>query len=333
MKEQAIQKKVRVKFEGITSDTWEHPADRAALKALKQVPGLDEALKFFFGGTTERSLRLLALASSVRVTQKQYSRVHSIYQESCEILDIDQVPELYVAQNPFLNAGAVGMDKPFITLNSSMVQTLDDEELMAVIAHELGHVLSGHVLYKSLLFFLLNLSGIFTSIPLSMLALQGLIVALKEWDRKSELSADRAGLIAVQNPEVSVSLLMKLAGGNQLDQMDLGEFVKQAEEYEDNKDIMNQVYKILNLLGQTHPFAVIRVHELLKWVRSGEYDTILRGFYRTEETSFGDDFTHAKSTYAEDFKDSFGPSIKNMSDNVKNATRKAKDYFGSMTRD
>ncbi len=330
MAKPATQKKVRVRFEGIKSGAWEHPADKAALKALQKVPGLDTALKTFFGSTTEKSLRLVALASSVRVTEKQFPRVHSLFQECCEILDVQTIPELYVAQNPFLNAGAVGMDKPFITLNSALVQTLDDEELLSVIAHEMGHVMSGHVLYKSLLVVMLRLSTIFANIPLSAITIAGLIAALKEWDRKSELSADRAGLITVQNPEVSIRLLMKMAGGSQVEEMDLGEFVKQAEEYEKGGTTMDQVYKILNLLGQTHPFPVLRVNELLKWVRSGEYDTILRGFYTKEDSELEDDLKNAGKSYSDDFKESFGATIKDVSESVKNTTRRARDMFDSM---
>ncbi len=327
MEKPATQKKVRVRFKNITSNAWEHPADRAALKALQKVPGLDVAIRTFFGSTTERSLRLVALASAVRVTDKQFSRVDSLFRECCEVLDVQTKPELYVAQNPFLNAGAVGMDKPFITLNSALVQSLDDEELLGVIAHEMGHILSGHVLYKSLLALMLRLSTLVLNIPLSGITIAGIIAALKEWDRKSELSADRAGLITVQNPEVSIRLLMKMAGGSQVEEMDLGEFIRQAEEYEQSGSLSDQTYKILNLLGQSHPFPVLRVNELLKWVRSGDYDSILRGFYATEQTEFADDLKDAGNSYAEGFRESFGPTLKDVGENMQNATKKAKEIF------
>lgn len=334
MSKSIVQLNKRIRFEGIHSSVWEHPADKAALKALRQVPGLDIAIKTIFGATTEKSLRLVALASAVRVGEKQFSKLHTLFLECCRILDVDDVPELYVAQNPFLNAGAVGMDKPFVTLNSALVQTLDDEELLAVMAHEMGHILSGHVLYKSLLAFMLQLSTFLVNIPLSALAISGIIAALKEWDRKSELSADRAGLLVVQNPETAIKLLMKMAGGSEIEEMDLGEFIKQAETYEKEGSVLEQTYKILNLLGQSHPFPVIRVNELLKWVRSGSYENILRGFYTKGDTDsdLGEDFKEAGKSYARAFKDSFGAAFKEVNENVQNAGKKAKDMFDSFKK-
>ncbi|MFW5689136.1 MAG: M48 family metallopeptidase, partial [Spirochaetota bacterium] len=175
----------RKQFETISPRAWEHPADRAALAALKQVPGLDEVVKFFLGMTGERQIRLLYLASAVRVSPQQFPRLDKLVDEACHVLDVADRPELYVTQNPALNAGAIGVKRPFMTINSSMLETLDDDEILTVIAHELGHILSGHVLYKTLLWFLLNMAGVVVRIPIAQLVLIGVIGALKEWDRKS----------------------------------------------------------------------------------------------------------------------------------------------------
>ncbi len=88
-------------------------------------------------------MRLITLASSVRVTDRQFPRVYALHLEACRLLDMPYVPEVFVSPSPFLNAGAVGMDKPFITLNSATVDLLTDDELLAIIGHELGHIKSG----------------------------------------------------------------------------------------------------------------------------------------------------------------------------------------------
>ncbi|PWJ42407.1 M48 family metallopeptidase [Sediminitomix flava] len=310
MTNKPITTKVKVHFEGIKPAAWEHPADSTALQALKKVPGLDVLIKAVFGKTTEQSLRLLTLASAVRVSEKQFSDLFEMYNEACEILDIPEKdrPELFVSQSPILNAGAVGMDNPFITLNSSMLDTMTEAEVMAVLGHELGHILSGHVLYKTLLVLIVQYSTMFTGIPLSTIAIQAIIVALREWDRKSELSADRAGLLCVQEAEVSIQLLMKLAGGRHVDKMDLGEFIKQAEEYDQANSLSDNIHKISNTLNQSHPFPVSRVSELMKWIRSGEYDSILRGFY-TEQKDLNEKAQEAASGYKEDFQHMAEPLI------------------------
>ncbi|MGK0289740.1 MAG: Zn-dependent protease with chaperone function [bacterium] len=304
-------------FKDISSRNWEHPADRAALAALRKVPGLDFVLRKFIGTTTEKSLRLLTLASSIKVSSKQFPKIYELHKEACFVLDSDYIPEIYVSESPFLNAGAIGVDKPFIVLNSSLVETLSEEELLGVIGHELGHCLSGHALYKTLLAFLMRFSLIALNIPLGMVALMGIIYALKEWDRKSELSADRAGLLVSQNPKGEYSTLMKMAGGRNAGQMDVDEFFKQAQEYEGAGNVLDSVYKLLNLAVVHHPFPVTRALELKAWVDSGEYDKILSGDYYTRdedsEESIYDNFKNAAKQYRDDIDQSNDPLVTMLS--------------------
>ena len=188
----------RVRLHDISPTAYEHPLDRAALKRLRQVPMLSQVLRTVFGTISERSMHLLYLAHSVRVGPNQFPELHATLVECCEILDIHPIPELFVAQNPLLNAGAVGMKSPFIVINSGTLELYSNDELRFVIGHELGHILSGHVLYKTLLKSALKLTmPMFArlGLPVAGIALHGLVAALMEWDRKSELSADRAGLL------------------------------------------------------------------------------------------------------------------------------------------
>jgi Zn-dependent protease with chaperone function len=320
--------KERVILKGISSAAWEHPADKAALQAVKNIPGLDAVLKAIFGATTEKSIRLVTLASAVRAGEKQFSRVYSIHRQACSILDMPYIPEIYVSQNPFLNAGAVGMDKPFVTLNSSVIDILNDEELLGIIGHELGHIKSGHVLYKTLLYVLLQLSSVAFNIPVTGLVLAGIIAALKEWDRKSELSSDRAGLLTVQNPDVYIGILMKLAGGRQLQEMNLGEFIKQAEEYENASGLLDNTYKLLNILTLSHPFPVTRILELINWVRTGAYDAMLSGNYHEEPNDVYSNFREAASGYQKEASD----VLKKTIDSVKEGSKKARNLFDDFTK-
>ncbi|TVQ21052.1 MAG: M48 family peptidase [Spirochaetaceae bacterium] len=320
----------------ISPRAWEHPADRAALTALKQVPGLDDVIRFFLGLTGEKSIRLLFLASAVRVGPAQFPRLDELLTEACRVLDVSDRPELYVTQNPMLNAGAVGVQKPFITLNSSMIDTLDDDETLAVIAHELAHILSGHVLYKTLLWFLLNAAAVFVRIPVAQLVLLGVLTALKEWDRKSELSADRAGLLVVQDPKVATTLLMKLAGGRHLEQMSVDAFTAQADEYDAGGDILDGVYKLLNLMNQSHPFPVLRVSAIRQWAESGDYERILAGEYaiRTrDEADLAGDFTAASDAYREELKASKDPlaqAMGDIGDSFESVRQEAEKFFTSV---
>jgi Zn-dependent protease with chaperone function len=326
----------RKRLPEISSRAWDHPADRATVSALKKVPGLDMILQKFVGSTTEKSLRLITLASAVRVTERQFPKLNRIFGEACNTLDVSVRPELYVSQNPFLNARAVGVDNPFIVLHSSLADSLSEEEMLCVMGHELGHIMSGHVLYKTLLGLLLKFSVYAAAVPLGGISLMAIIMALREWDRKSELSADRAGLLTVQDPDVAYSLEMKLAGGSKISEMDMNEFFLQAAEYEGGGTIVDSIYKLLNLMGQTHPFPVLRLTELKQWVDAGDYAKILSGDYTrrdsTEAESIRDNFKNAGQQYKEDFnasKDPLAEMLRNLYDNTETTRAKAKEMFDS----
>lgn len=285
----------------ISPQAWEHPADRAALNALRKVPGFDLALRKIFGMFGERAIRLAFKANAVRVSESQYPWIHERTLRVCEVMDLEQIPEVYVSQTPVVNAGAVGMSDPFIVLNSSMLEVLDRDEVEAVIAHEVGHILSGHVLYRTLLLLVMQIT--LFRYPIAGLALLPILWALLEWYRKSELSCDRAALLAVQDKDIVMSSLMKLAGGTRGETLNLDEFVAQSEEYRAGGDLLDAVYKVLNVIGATHPFSVVRVAELQDWLDTGTYEKIMAGEYqrRSEEDhrSYREDLAEAAKGYTD----------------------------------
>ena len=314
----------------ISPIAWEHPADRAALNALRKIPGFDMVLRKVFGMFGERALLLAFKANAVKVTENQYPDLHESLLRVCEVLDAEEVPELFVSQKPVVNAGAVGMSKPFIVLNSSLVELLGQDEVEAVIGHEVGHILSGHVLYRTLLVILLSLTVF--RYPLAGLAVRPVLFALLEWYRKSELSSDRAGLLAVQDPDASMRGLMHMAGGMRGETLNLEEFVAQAEEYREGGELLDSVYKVLNVLGLTHPFAVVRVAELKDWIDGGTYERILAGEYAERGTEdqrpYREDLAEALSGYkdsAQKILDEVDAAVDRMRDRVSKAWRGSSD--------
>jgi len=211
--------------------TWEHPADRAALQSLRSVPGFDEVVKKIYGFIGERGVRLIFQADAVRVGPTQFPRLNQLYTDILTSMDWPERPELFVSQTPFANAGAFGMDRPFIVINSGTLKLLDDDEVRNVLGHELGHVMSGHALYHTILVLILHV-GLGALPFLAGIAILPIQLALLEWFRKSELSSDRAGLLACQDPTASLRVNLKFAGGGDMSQMDLNAFLVQAKEYE-----------------------------------------------------------------------------------------------------
>ena len=312
----------------ISPRAWEHAADRAALNTLRAIPGFDEVVRKIYGFFGERGVRLLFQANAVRVGPTQFPRVHGAFSDVCATMDWEPRPDLFVSQTPLVNAGAFGMDRPFIVLNSGALALLDDEELHAILGHELGHVMSGHALYRTILIIILEFG--FRNLPfLAGIALLPIQLALLEWYRKSELSSDRAGLLASQDAVASMRMFMKLAGGGKIEEMNLDAFMTQAKEYEEGGDAMDVIYKVLNTLGMTHPFHTLRAAELQRWVAGGDYDRILRGEYPRrgsddDKRPLADDIGEASRYYAE--------QARGAVDSVADVAKKARDAFTAAFR-
>jgi Zn-dependent protease with chaperone function len=306
--------RARIVLTGISSRAWEHPADRGALTALRELKGFDEVLKAIAGMWNERAWRLQFLGGAIKVDHRQYPRVHRIYAEAATALDVKDLPELYVQNDRSLNAMAVGMSRPFIVVNTGMLETADDDELRCLLGHELGHVLSGHAVYRTMIIILTNLMLRMAWFVIGTVVLHAIIAALYEWWRKAELSADRAGLLACQDPAASLRLSMKLAGGGDLSEVDTTAFLEQARDYERSGDLRDSVLKLLLTMFRSHPVPVARAAELQRWIDSGRYQQILSGEYPRREddanASVSDDVKEAAEAYRESFARSEDPLFK-----------------------
>ncbi|MGW3370795.1 M48 family metallopeptidase [Streptomyces hydrogenans] len=324
----------RKRFPGISSRAYEHPADRSALVALRKLTGFDTVFKALSGLLPERSLRLLYLSDSVRVSDAQFSHLNDMLRDACYILDLDRVPPMYVTQNPVPNAMCVGLDEPVIVLTTGLVELLDEEEMRAVVGHEVGHALSGHAVYRTVLLFLTNVALKVAWIPLGNVAVMAIVTALREWFRKSELSADRAGLLVGQDLRASMRGLMKLAGGNHLHEMNVDAFLAQADEYEKAGDLRDSVLKILNVLPRSHPFTTVRAAELKRWSESRDHQRLMDGHYpkRSEDkdASVSDSFRESAGHYAQTVRDSRDPLFKLVGDIAGGAGDLAGDLGGRL---
>ena len=270
---------------GIQADAFVSDADRWALERLKKLPLLPMVLRKFYEVGFDRWFYCMNMSMSVRCGPNQYPTLYRIMQESCRVLDMPE-PELYISSNPFPNAFAGGVERPYITLRSGIVNNLTDEQLYFLIGHELGHIKANHVLYFSVgavLFALLDMLGRRT-LGASDVASYALVLAFYEWSRQAEFSADRAGLLVCQSLDLAIDSEIALtAGPNRLSHEENREaFMDQARAYQD-ADTLDQVGKaiLFMLYGKTftHPMPVHRAQEMERWFLSGAYDRILAGDY------------------------------------------------------
>jgi Zn-dependent protease with chaperone function len=300
--------RARVRLTGISSRAYEHPADRSALVALRKLSGFDVLLSKLFGLISERAFRLSFLAGTVKVSERQFPHIYALVRDGSYILDLPDVPECFIMQTPEVNAMAVGRDRPFLVITTGLVNLHDEEELRFVVGHELGHVLSGHAVYRTMLVILLNLVNRLSWMSVGVIGLRAIIWGLEEWFRKSELSCDRAGLLACQDVDAARRALMKLAGGPHLSELNPDAFRDQAHEYEAVPDLRDSILKVLQLQGTTHPHAVVRFAELDHWATNGDYDRILGGDYPRRDDDRGASFTDEVRNAAKSYQDSWNRS-------------------------
>lgn len=251
-----------------------HPEDAAALRQLENIPGFPTLVKKFYALGYEKLMYGTNMASNIRLSEKQLPELYRHLPPICQTLGIEE-PEFYLEMNPMPNAYTFGDSKIFITLTSGLVEMLSDEEIDAVIAHECGHILCRHVLYHNMANLLLNGADALGLLEMITVPIK---YAILYWQRKSELSCDRAGAI-ITSPETVSRVMVRLAGGPKsiTSNVNIEEWAKQADLYETirNDGMWNKALQTYAIMGTDHPFAAVRVREILKWGNSQAYANIL----------------------------------------------------------
>lgn len=248
-----------------------HPEDKAALDQLKAIPFLSNLIKKIMSLFDEQLAYGMNMAQKIRLSDKQLPHLYRLLPPIANKLGIPE-PEFYLEMDPMPNAYAMGETRTAVTVTSGLLQLMTQEEVKAVLAHECGHILCHHMLFTTMANYIMMYSPSLPEIS------QSALIALLYWNRKSELSCDRVAAY-VTSPETSVSMLSHLAGGSQelMYDFNLEEYVKQANEYESirNEDLWNKTLQAWVTLRLDHPFNSVRVRELLKWTRSGQFVNLL----------------------------------------------------------
>ena len=269
---------LKTRLIGLKADEFRHPLDLQATTALKQLPGLDLVVRSLLGSVAEQFFYLNNIASSVLVGENQLPHLHKLLLEACQTLDLEP-PQLYVQQNPVPNAYTFAMrgKQPFMVLHASLIEMLTPEEIQAVMAHELGHLKCEHGVYLTLANIMVLAAGLLPSWG-TVLA-QSLREQMLEWVRCAEFSCDRAALLAVQDPKVVMSVLMKLAGGSPTlaPLLNLDAFIEQARAYDAFSETqLGEMLKAAQSAQLTHPVPVLRAREIDRWASSQDYQRLMQ---------------------------------------------------------
>lgn len=252
---------------------YEHPFDREALAKVKAVPILPQAINILLNWTAIKWNIVSLCGSSFHITDSACPEFYKVIREVFTTLELETFPDVYCQQDYYINAYTTGHQKDaYMVLTSGAVDRLDATELQFVVGHEAGHIRSGHVLYHVLCSYL---SQFLSKIPGASVVLQP---ALWYWNRMSEFTADRAGLLACQDLDAALSAIMKMSGLPQryYDSASIEGFMLQAREFEERYGgSIDKLIKMIEVFDEDHPWTVIRAAELIRWVESGAYERIL----------------------------------------------------------
>ncbi len=304
-------------YTGISSEAFRHPLDRQAEQSLRSLPGFDLVAGKFVEFVYERPQFVYHMGNSIQVGPRQYSSVYQMFRECVRDLDISPEPNLFVSQAPLVNAYALGQEYPYVVLNTGLLDLLSETELKTVIAHELGHLKCGHTLLIQMAIWAITTASFIgqRTFGLGNLLGTGLIYAFHEWQRKAELSADRAALLVMDELNPVMNSMMRLAGGSSkyANECSLEEFIRQSEKYQNlDSDSLNQVYKFIlyNNFSQgvfmTHPFTVERLTFIQEWANSSEYGQIRQGNYHSSSA------VNVESTATDDQVDALRKEIEDL---------------------
>jgi Zn-dependent protease with chaperone function len=265
---------------GLRPQAYEHPSDAAALDALTNTGGFDVLLRKLNAWGFERVLRVYYTGSHLRVTADNYPELFGVLRTAVERLDLPESPDLYLRVAPTIEAVTAGVERPILILSTAAVDLLTDEELLFVLAREVGHIKSGHVLYHQLGDGLPVISRVVgaTTLGLSELLTMGLEVALTYWKQTAAFTADRAGLLATQDVEVAFRTMMKIAGlpTKYYPHTNTEDFLQQAREFESmDGDRVIKLVKWAASSANPQPWMVVRAQQLLQWIDSKQYEEVL----------------------------------------------------------
>lgn len=258
-----------------------HESDRKALAALQKLPGFSRLTKAFMEKCGEQQQKILNMSTRIRLGKDQMPQYYNMLPPICAKLGID-VPELYIELNVTPNAYTYGDTNPFIVFTSGLVETIPEELIPTVLAHECGHIACEHALYQTmgrvvisgasaLLDGLLGVGGL-VSVPLQL--------AFYRWMRCSEFSADRAAVLCDGTPRKMQEVCMRLAGWDKdIEDANLHAFMQQAEDYQDMIDDSkwNKALEFMVLSGSTHPLMAVRATQCGVWAQSEEYKNLISG--------------------------------------------------------
>ena len=193
-----------------------------------------------------RMERQKMLGNAMQVEYSDYAWLRDWANVTAADLGLPRV-EIFVTQNPVINAYAFGFMNPYcIVLHSGSIRYLTPDELKAVVIHEMGHIKYKHTI--AMLYLQPFLALPFVS------SVSGWLAGF--WQRRTEDTADRLALTYTEDPELVKNALVKVHIGPDVAE-GMNETARQWQRYTANRP-MNRFAQTLS----DHPYLVRRLDHI-----------------------------------------------------------------------
>jgi Zn-dependent protease with chaperone function len=221
--------------------------------------------------------------NAIRLGPRQLPDVWNLAVLAARILGLPKMPDVYISGDQMWNTYTYGTENSsFIVLGTSHIINFAGDELLFVLAREMGHCRAGHALWNTVLRFVagdvsvhtgLLSNGLINAINPTKLIQGAIDLPLMAWSRQSDVTADRAGLMAVGDEALvrRVLLAWSLRSARLLQQVNIEEWLKQEDASDDSMTRFSEMTtsssmyttRRLRLLGQAAHEA-----ELMRWSQS-----------------------------------------------------------------
>ena len=261
----------------IDSSLFVHESDRAAMQALKAIPGFSQLMKAYMSIWNERQFHIINMSSNLRISEKQMKKYYDMLPPICKKLGIE-IPELYLELNVVPNSYTYGDTKPFIVVTSGLFETLPEELIPTVLAHECGHIACRHTMFTTMGRFIL--SGAARAPGLASLVTIPLQLAFAYWMRCSEFSADRVAMLCDGSSDKMIEVCMRFAGYDKdvAAEANVEAFMEQAVEYRElvKDSTWNKMLEFMMFNQISHPLNAVRAYECREWANGPQYERLVR---------------------------------------------------------
>lgn len=258
------------KLTNLRMEDFAHPDDLAAIKTLTKVKAFDKAMSYIEDKSNQLFIRMNTLGNCVRITEEQDPRVFRILREVCQILDYDKVPELYCTRSYNLDIEPSGVDQPVLVVPDFVLNSYDDSLLYFNFGRAVTRLKSGYLKFYIAANMLISMTNSIEFVS------DGVKMTLANWMRKSELTADRGGLLACQNIRTAMSFLLNKAGMpiQEAKQVNIIDYIAVCR-----TDLnLVKMGKGLQTLTNCTGWANDRIAELFLWHAQGHYDDLLEKY-------------------------------------------------------